>query len=479
MHSVIIADDEKWIVEGIKAGVNWKKYGFEVIDTAENGQEALDLIQLLHPTLVLTDIKMPVMNGLELIQRGKKVAPDTIFIVLSGHAEFAYAQKAMNYGTYGYCLKPFEIEEIEGMLGRIVQHLETKTVKVKPALDFELYEAVCSGDFDQINRWLNGNQIPLSRSMPSVPIVVQGLSAPVDIGHFPTLVFPMSSRRYGYLIIEKHYEAFLQSLEDAEILQTCGIGIGPSISNIHQLDSSLEFASLAAFNMFTTGKPGCYQVHSQQEHSIDENLKEISRILRNHDRLGFIATMESIKKQFREGTYTMKEAYLLYTSILYLFPREGTRINGRFFEGYEQLYYRYGTAEAMIDDLVLMTLDLLMKRNDTDMIQTSNKKVKEIVLYIRNHFNQEISIQHLANQFYLSPNYLCQLFKKEVGETIVEYISRLRIESACKMLVNTDLSISQIGEKSGFQDYFYFTRIFKRHLKMTPTQYREKNNENI
>lgn len=71
MRSVIIADDEKWIVEGIKAGVNWKKYGFEVIDDAENGQEALQLIQSLRPTLVLTDIKMPVMNGLELIQRGK------------------------------------------------------------------------------------------------------------------------------------------------------------------------------------------------------------------------------------------------------------------------------------------------------------------------------------------------------------------------------------------------------------------------
>lgn len=134
MHSVIIADDEKWIVEGIKAGVNWNKYGFEVIDDAENGQEALGLIQSLHPTLVLTDIKMPVMNGLELIQRGKAVAPDTIFIVLSGHAEFAYAQKAMNYGTYGYCLKPFEIEEIEGILNRIAQQLKSKTVKEPPFL---------------------------------------------------------------------------------------------------------------------------------------------------------------------------------------------------------------------------------------------------------------------------------------------------------------------------------------------------------
>ncbi|OMC78854.1 hypothetical protein BK125_08345 [Paenibacillus odorifer] len=479
MRSVIIADDEKWIVEGIKAGVNWKKYGFEVIDDAENGQEALQLIQSLRPTLVLTDIKMPVMNGLELIQRGKAIAPDTIFIVLSGHAEFAYAQKAMNYGTFGYCLKPFEIEEIEGMLNRIAQQHDSKTVKEQPIHDFELYEAVCSGDLERINLWLDEKKIPLSKDTPHIPIVIQGLSSPVDVRQFSSLVFPMSRRRYGYLLEECQYEVFLQGLKQTEVVQECGVGIGPPISDIQQLDASLESASHAAFSMFTTGMPGCYRVNPQQEIPIDEKLKEISRILHNKDRLGFIAAMESIKKLFKEGTFTIKEAYLLYTSILYLFPREGTRVSGRFFEGYEQLYYRYGTAEAMIDDLILMTLDIFMNRNETDISRISNHKVKEIMLYIRNHFNQEISIQQLANQFFLSPNYLCQLFKKEVGETIIEHISRLRIEYACKTLIETNLSIYQIGEKCGFQDYFYFTRIFKRHLKMTPTQYRELNNEDI
>lgn len=479
MHSVIIADDEKWIVEGIKAGVNWKKYGFEVIDDARNGQEALDLIQLRRPTLVLTDIKMPELNGLELIQRGKTVAPDTIFIVLSGHAEFAYAQKAMNYGTFGYCLKPFEIGEIEGMLDRIANHLKSKPAKEQPVYAFELYDAVCSGDLERISQWLDEKQIPLSRSMPLIAIVIQGLSSPVEAGQSSSLIFPMSGRRYGYLLKESQYEAFLQSLEHTEVSQECGIGIGLPISDIHQLDASLESASLAAFTMFATGRPGCYRGMEQQESLIDEKLREISQILHSKDRLGFIAAMESVKTQFKEGMFTIKEAYLLYTSILYLFPRDGTRVYGRFFEGYEQLYYRYGTAEAMIDDLILMTLDIFMKGNENNISQISNKKVKEIMLYIRNHFNQEISIQHLAGQFFLSPNYLCQLFKKEVGETIVEHISRLRIEYACKMLVETDLSIYQIGEKCGFQDYFYFTRIFKRHLKMTPTQYREKNNESL
>lgn len=479
MHSVIIVDDEKWIVEGIKAAVNWKKYGFEVIDEAGNGQEALELIQRLSPSLVLTDIKMPIMNGLELIQRGKTAAPDTMFIVLSGHAEFAYAQKAMNYGTFGYCLKPFEIEEIEGMLNRIAQHLASRQVKVKPSYSFELYDAVSSGDLEVMSQWLEEKNIPLTDSTPLISIVIQGLNSPVDTGQLPSLIFPMSGRRYGYILKEGDYNAFLSSLDHTSILQTCGIGIGPPISEIHQLDASLEAASLAAFSMFATGKPGCYRGHPQQESLIDEKLREISQILHGKDRIGFITAMEAIKKLFKEGLFTIKEAYLLYTSILYLFPPEGARISAPFFEGYEQLYYRYDNAETMIDDLVVMTFDIFTKKNDMDYSRTSNKKVKEIMLYIRDHIHQEISIQHLATQFFLSPNYLCQLFKKEVGETIVEHISRLRIEYACKMLIETDLSINQIGERCGFQDYFYFTRIFKRHQKMTPTQYRKNNYEDF
>lgn len=475
MHTAIIADDEPWIVEGIKAAVDWAKYGFEVIGDAEDGQAALTLIEALRPTLVFTDIKMPAMNGLELIQRGKAVSPDTLFVVLSGHAEFAYAQKAINYGTFGYCLKPFEIDEIHGMLARIAQHLESSEKKAPPAHSYALYEAVCAGDLDQIGRLLDKNGMPVSTGTPLVPIVVQGRHTPPSVPGVPCLSFPMSSRRHGYLMEERRKAAFLQGIGGAGRPIEFGIGIGPALTEVAELDAALEAASLAAYGMFATGRPGIYPASAPAaERPIEERLREIARTLERKDRLGFIAAMESAKAGFRDGAFTIKEAYVLYTSVLYLFPREGSKPSGRFFEGYEQLYYRYGTAESMADDLTTMTLDSLSESAEAPEDRISHKKVKEIVLYIRNRFNQELSIQSLAEQFYLSPNYLCQLFKREVGETIVEHISRQRIEYACKLLEETDLSIYQVGEKCGFQDYFYFTRIFKRYRKMTPTQYRER-----
>ena len=92
-------DDESWVLENYRLGIDWASKGFEVVDTAGNGMEALEKIRQLHPDLVLTDIRMPVMGGLEMIRQAKQMFPDLEFVVISGYAEFSYAQKALNFGV--------------------------------------------------------------------------------------------------------------------------------------------------------------------------------------------------------------------------------------------------------------------------------------------------------------------------------------------------------------------------------------------
>ncbi|MFX3635941.1 MAG: helix-turn-helix domain-containing protein [Candidatus Pristimantibacillus sp.] len=474
MHKTIVVDDEKWIVEGIKVGVNWQEYGFEVIADAENGQEALQLIEQLRPDIVFTDIKMPILNGLELIQRGKVVSPDTLFVVLSGHAEFAYAQKAINYGTFGYCLKPFEIEEIHGMLKRLSQFISSKKKVAVEGYSFELYEAICSNDNDSLNQLLQANDMPLTGTDTLISIVVQSKElCPVgqEVKH---LSFPMSRRRNGYLVHDSIREDFLRILGRTNKNNEYSIGIGYAISDLSELEASLEAASHAAYGKFVTGNSGIYHAAVAKNSPIEEKLKEISHALYHKDRVQFVAILESTRDLFHEENFSIKDAYLIYSSVMYLFTFEGSRTNSRFFEGYEQLDSHYRNVNVMIDHLIELTLASFAEEMEAHLSGISHKKLKEIVLYIQKNFNQEISIQSLADKFFLSPNYLCQLFKKEVGETIVEYLSRLRIEYACKLLIDTKLSIYQVGEKCGFQDYFYFTRIFKRMVKLTPTQYRER-----
>ena len=473
MYTAVIVDDERWIVEGIRAGVRWQSYGFQVTGVAENGQEGLELIEKLQPDFVLTDIKMPLVNGLELIKRGKEISPRTVYAVLSGHAEFAYAQKALNYGTFGYCLKPFEIDEIESMLGKLSQALMNRATPEPARNAQDLYDALCSGNEQLMAEQLAAAGMPISADMPVTPIIVQGYASAQFRDDVQHIRFRMNKRRVGLLVYSHLADRFLQPDSLSGSPSECSIGIGPSIAAAAELETSLEAASVAAYGGFSTGKGGIYRPVTSSKSTIDDLLSELTGSLTHKDRMRFVSVMESCRPLFHSYALTIRDAYLIYNTVMYLFTREGFKENARFLEGYDQLYYDYGTSDAMVDDLVKHTLDHLSDELSSRLAGVSHNRIKEILTYLHHHFNQEISIQSLSEKFYLSPTYLSQLFKKEVGENFVEYLSRLRTQYACKLLAETDMTVGQIGEQCGFNDYFYFTRIFKRLNGMTPTQYRE------
>lgn len=474
MYKAIVVDDEKWIVEGIKVGVDWERFGFEVVGSAENGQEALRLIQELHPDVVLTDIKMPLMNGLELIKMGREMSPDTLFVVLSAHAEFAYAQKALNYGTFGYCLKPFEIEEIHTTLKKLSATLaDRQRSTIHPSSSPELYESICANETEMVRKILRTHGMEPNGQVNLQPIVIQSSKLPVISGEIQHLSFQMSSRRLGCLVYEDASKAFIADILSRYDASVYSIGIGYPLSDLTELSSSLEAASLASYGIFTTGKSGVFHAPPHLNPLIEEMLRNLSESLVKKDRIQFITCMNTARSQFHNGQFSIKDAYLIFTALMTLFYREGATSSAKVFEGYEQLSYHYGDADRMIDYLVEHTLEYLSEEPPSMVTEVSHKTIKKILEFIHDHFTTEISIQSLSEKFYLSPNYLCHLFKKEVGDNFIEYISRLRIQYACKLLTETDLPIKQIGEKCGIHDYFYFTRIFKRIQGQTPTQYRE------
>lgn len=475
MYKAIIVDDEKWILEGIKAGVEWGSYGFEVVCSAENGQDALRMIEQLRLDVVFTDIKMPLMNGLELIKIGRERFPNILFVVLSAHAEFAYAQKALNYGTFGYCLKPFEIEEIHNMLKRLLDVLSARPQESVLPSSPELYEAICAQETDMVKMIIKQNEMNLHDKLKIQPLViaVQGNKYPVITGTIKHLRFQMSPRRLGCLVYENETGALIQNLLFNSKESLCSIGIGYALSDLSELSSSLEAASLASYGMFTTGKSGVFNAPPHTNPLIEEVLRNLSQAMEKKNRIQFSAAMNTARLHFRNGVFSIKDAYLIFTALMTLFYREGVSGSARVYEGYEQLSYQYGDADAMIDYLMEHTIGYLSEERPVLKIEVSHKTIKKILEFIHDNFTTEISIQSLSERFYLSPNYLCHLFKKEVGENFIEYISRLRIQYACKLLAETDLAIKHIGEKCGFNDYFYFTRIFKRIVSQTPTQYRE------
>ncbi|MGO4370316.1 helix-turn-helix transcriptional regulator, partial [Paenibacillus sp. MCAF20] len=302
---------------------------------------------------------------------------------------------------------------------------------------------------------------------------VQGYAPAPYRGDMQHIRFRMNSRRVGLLVYSHRVEKFLSPPDLSGNAVDYSVGIGPSSASLADLEAALEAASVAAYGSFSTGKGGIYRPVVPSESTIDDLLAELTGALALKDRMRFVSVMESCRPLFYRYALTIKDAYLIFNTVMYLFTREGVKEHTRFLEGYDQLYYDYGHSDVMIDYLVKHTLNHLSDELSSRLAGVTHNRIKEILTYIHHHFNQEISIQSLSEKFYLSPTYLSQLFKKEVGENFVEYLSHQRIQYACRLLAETDMTVSQIGEKCGFNDYFYFTRIFKRLNGMTPTQYRE------
>ena len=154
MYSVLIIEDERLVAESVSRNPVWQRCGFSVCGIAANGLEAVDMLVKLKPDIAFVDIKMPGMNGLEVLTESRRLNLGTLMVVLSGHAEFAYAQRAMRYGAVDYCLKPLDPYEVELILKKLAEQIERREVKPKtepPQEPSELHSPLVQGALDHIN----------------------------------------------------------------------------------------------------------------------------------------------------------------------------------------------------------------------------------------------------------------------------------------------------------------------------------------
>ncbi|ACS99422.1 response regulator transcription factor [Paenibacillus sp. JDR-2] len=470
MHKVLIVDDESWVLESLKDLVDWARYGFEVAGQANNGTDALEAMRRLRPDVVFTDIRMPEMSGLELIQRGRSVGFPVHFVVVSGYAEFAYAQKAMSYGAVAYCLKPFDEPEISGVLMKLgklldaakgtadsplVQLLEEPSEDARAKLQGEL-ERIGIGD------WATAGIVPVvSVGQGELP----GLRG-------PSIRLKMGPSKTAYLLGAVKAEELASGWRRQFPPDLSGIGIGAGITDLSGVRSAIAGADMLAHQFFVTGKRGVYEHRPYKENELNRRMSEISDAIAAVDMPAIDAAFRHIAELFREDALSTRHAFRVYNmTISFLFKLGQTEET---LYSYEQLVQSFGDVFDMLGELQALVVRHC-RGGEAHPPETKNRTFNQILQYVTDHFREELSLQGLSEQFFMNPSYISQLFKKEVGETFVGYISQLRIAHACKLLdENDDYSIHEIAEKIGYNDYFYFARLFKKMTGKTPTQYRSE-----
>ncbi len=474
MYRMIIADDEHLVVKSLKASIDWGKCGFEVIGEASDGIEAYELIMQLRPDIVFADIRMPGMNGLELIKKINEQTDNTVFVVISGYAEFAYAQKAMSYGALGFCLKPFEESELLTVLKKAAATIEKNTVNIEMRFlalidDYspeglrkkrELLKSLGYGWNDE-----NGLVVFISTGEGKLEL---------ESGK-RHMVFPAGKDKYAYLLNSDAAKRIIAAVEGGKL--PGGI-ISIGVSNVHPSPDSLEAAiaeaGMAAEQYFLTGEKGIYRYACPDTEALEDLFQKLEEAVMKKDIPLVKRLLEQFEYSFSRGMCYVSHAFKVYNRIVYSFSTSKSERYDDFILNYEMLMYSFKSVHEMLDYLRDVIMEYSGINKDYASPDQKNMTFKNIFNYINEHFLENICIRDISRMFNVNANYVSHLFKKEKGIAFTEYISDLRINYAYTLLKTTGISVSEVAEKAGFNDYFYFARVFKKATGKTPTAFRNE-----
>ena len=467
MYKILLVDDEVWAVESLKATVEWEKYGFQIVGKAYSGNEAMQLIRDLAPDIVFTDIRMPGMNGLELIKNASTQGFNVKFIVASGYAEFTYVQKALTYGALGYILKPYEETDIVNCLNKAKKILDENSSVLKAT---HVLEDLCSNDESRVNRiFKNGglewqpNHFFVMASLGLDPIVFQtGDKA---------LMLKAGVSKWFYIVEERNRQSLIDYLEEKPSPLIRSIALGNCIKSISDIESLIEEVNIAAYSYFTAPGIKIHGIDSQGFSPIKEILHALNDAIKIKNLLLIDEAFSKLDNLFRSNLFAITHAHYAYNVIM-SFIYHLVEPSEIYIFSYHELILKFKNVFEMLDFLKSLIIKQLSGEHMFFTNEIKNKNIKSILEYVDCNFQRDITMQSLCQKFFINPNYISQFFKKEVGLNFTEYLAKKRLEYACYLLRQSDLSIQKISESSGYKDYFYFTRIFKKHQGMTPSEYR-------
>jgi two-component system response regulator YesN len=464
----MIVDDEQWVVKNLQHAIDWAAFGFQIIGTETQSPKALERIHTLHPDLVFIDIRMPEMSGLELIKKCVELQLDTLFIVVSGFAEFSYVKKCMNLGAIGYCLKPIEEEEIFPLLKKAKDMLEERSAKDAPvAMDWIMEGS--ARDNERLAKLLDNAGISAKNGMR----VVVGPEAEMAewMRSYPHVkVGSGIGGKSRWIAEEKRSMPLFEHLRRYAD-KSAAIGLSRIVYRLEDLREAMEEAEMAAYQYFISGKKTVYQIDEPKGYF---EFRQLSPALQRQDMSELMEIYDQYTQMFETGEYQINHAFYLYNTVMMTIIHsqhaEGEKLDKYLLIDYERLLERYQDVHDLIQDLKRMTSAYLGGMYHPRQIR--NEAFLGILKYVHANYHTNLSLQMLADEFYMNRNYISQLFIKHVSQSFTDYLAELRVRHACELLTNSDLPIHRVGERVGYHDAYYFSKIFKKMVGKTPREYR-------
>lgn len=531
MLKVFLVEDEFVVREGIKNNIDWKSHGYEFCGEASDGELAFPMIQKLKPDIVITDIRMPFMDGLELSKLIKKELPWIEIIILSGYEEFEYAKEGIKIGIAQYLLKPINgddlLKEVDAVAVKIEEKRKEREIReqymkemeenfLKERKDFfqylvtgsksvaELLEIADRLDIDISSMWYNIVLIK-TQSMNhahdefsnSVIEIEQNLKEFDDEAHLlvfdrnlegKALLFKADSKEELEQIQSDYLDRMKEMLKDYGHVRYFG-GIGMPVNRLRELPSSFEKASHAFAHRYLVKESmilnseemdqGVY-LEKDEFNISNVNPKQIDRgkireFLKVGDSEEAIYFVEEFFKDLNSNAmksnifrqYITMDAYFCVVDFL-----EGLQIQR---DEIEPLDVNSGIlqSEKSAMEYVVRIIKKALELRERTASNRYGDIVDEVMRYIENNYaDEELSLNLLASHVNFSPNHLSMIFSQQTGQTFIKYLTDYRMNKAKELLRCTGKRSSVISMEVGYKDPHYFSYLFKKTQGMTPTQYR-------
>ncbi|MGG4483413.1 response regulator transcription factor [Paenibacillus illinoisensis] len=511
MYSIFLVDDEELGLGMMRDYIRWEEMGIYIIGTASNGREALEKIEALQPDIVLTDVQMPIMNGIDLARKIHELYDSIQVMFLTGHDEFHYVKSALHVGAVGYLLKPLDLNEIESVISKVKQRCEEVAIKkrsteaAKATILKELsYEkdmtraAELASDYSRLTRLPVTSRYALALfsidpieaeeeqhsleecttrlvSYLNYYFQAKNLKATfVDYKEGETGLFMEADQQPGYYAWEDLAVAMRSALD---FTVTAAVGAeAAELSNLHGLYEQMRVILNERFYEGTGTMIHAEAVTNQlySEHMPPFEKKEWFEAIHQldfewaaqklHQYIEALAAMRIKKKMICDWSIDLVDELL-------------EQVQEPFSKGVQraELYHSIYNASTLheIEGLILDAAGHAVNLLGERFMDKNEKLIHKVRTLIDQNYNHPVTINSLSEQVYLSPNYLRSIFKEKTGMTIHDYLTRIRLGKAREMLADGSLKIHDIAQRVGYESTSYFISLFLKNEGVTPNEYRK------
>lgn len=534
LYTIIIVDDEDEIREGITKRIPWEEYGFSVVGSAENGAEALELTQKLQPNVLMTDIMMPFMDGLQLCEKVSRQLPSTKLIIFSGSDDLEYAHRAIKINVVEYVLKPVNAEDLKDTLTKLkiqldqeyegkrnLETLRQHYIDSLPVIRDQFLIGLADGritkeqlqrnagmaglDIEakgyttamiQIDKEFTDSHKNLFKNHDDalIPITIKNLLDEIMkqnykiisflYGEMIVLIIAIDSEEEIYDMIDRLDEVCREAKRIYDLIITCGIGT--YCSNLLHVQYKRKEAQSALDYRFVlgTGKSiyigdvepdTTIQLQFQGE---DERIIISAIKLGNHEELTqqvqiIFDRMQNVVLPLSQYRIYLMEIKVCLLRLIQTYHLDMKNIFAD--DNMEDDSLNFINSLDKAREWVLEKCILIGDWIKKERVNSSSLLVGNAKQYVAdNYSDSELTVEGLSVKFHVSPTYFSTIFKRETGTTFIAYLTEHRLQIAIELLNTTDDKSYMIAEKVGYLEPNYFSYVFKKKFGVSPSRYRNK-----